>query len=420
MKKLLISTAALTVSAPAFANDVTLSGTFAASYTTGNATITAFSIPTAVSLTAAVPATTPTTITAGMLVFADAATYKMFQNGEGAVDTLTLKVSVDGDGYGGALTLSPLESDLVGGYNIFADTQFGRFSIGTNDGISTDEDFAEVGAVADETFDPVGNGMVESIFSDFGVDDGPVDDLAGVENSASAPSLSYKSPDISGLSFGITWGSTSAAENYILNVGYSSDLITANVDVNGAGDYRIDAKIATGVGNILIEYGFGQDANGAPALPGLLMGSSNDNYELRFETRLGNVGAAIGYNSDGTVAVEGGVKTDAGTFAAEYTQFGDDALINVGPFGAHNNGDAAGDVVLDPLYATAQALGGGAVYGVKYTTDIAGIGMELKYEAVEIDSDVEDVVTLTATLNEYVTVSLNDNEELTVGLKTSF
>ena len=389
MKKLLIATSALIAAAPALAN-VTLSGTIDLDFTTGE-----------------------------------------FESGDGDVNTLSLGLAYTGEGFGGSLTLSPLNdgttavSSIVAGYNIYSNTDLGKFSIGTSDGLSTDDDLAETAQAVDFTLgkddltdtyggfaltDPAclgvagGGGSADCSGDTWDTGDGPVDNGAlGVANSISTPSLSYTAPSVSGFTVGITWGSNQGASaDYVMNIGYSNDMIDLAIDMDEDGAYVATSTVSTAVGNVLVEL------------------DDQSNYELRFETDLAQadlipLSFAVYTNSEETVAFGAVYDLGVARVGFETTQFGDNVDNMSSDSAALNVASIAGGAPA-PVTPIAQTLG----FGVGF--DAGSVPIVVTYSSYEeVDGSEGDSVKLEATMNDYVTVGYDTNsEQLNVGVSTSF
>ena len=118
MKKLLIASSALAVTAPAFAQEVTLSGTFVGKATTEDLT----------------------------------------QLSGHLISTLIFGLAYEGETVGGNINFGETSSipnvgeivNEVGSANIYAMTSFGKFNYGTSDGDKTDDDLIELSIINDE------------------------------------------------------------------------------------------------------------------------------------------------------------------------------------------------------------------------------------------------------------------------------
>ena len=192
MKKLLIATTTLAVATSAYAQEVTLTGALDADFTTEG-----------------------------------------FESGDVDVNTLSMVAKYTADNSGVTLTYAVLTSDykdaVIADYNVYATTLIGKFSIGTNSGTTTDDDLAETTQAVDFTLgsddltdtyngQPLGSDACSGIAAGGGsttcagsvwdTGDGPVDNGAlEVAKSNTDPSMSYTSPLLAGLTFGITWAS---------------------------------------------------------------------------------------------------------------------------------------------------------------------------------------------------------------------
>ena len=148
MKKLLVASSALVAAAPAFANDVTLSGTFVG----------------------------------------HAATTDLEQLSNAVITTLTYGIAYAGNNIGGNINFG--QTDTVGvvlvastgatsntslsnivtqidSANIYADSAFGKFNFGTSDGSKTDNDLGELAVLQDQSSDNVDFSYAEAALNAF-------------------------------------------------------------------------------------------------------------------------------------------------------------------------------------------------------------------------------------------------------------
>ena len=308
MKKLLVATSALVVAGPAFANDVTLSGTFAGKYSTEDAT----------------------------------------ELSGGAITTLTVNLAFKGDnGFGGNLKLgdddTPDLDDLgdVNAVNIYAETALGKFNVGTDTGTKTDDDLTEM-----------------NVFND-GDDNDNVDFDHGLaafmnEENKLGTFLTY-SNDFGPVSSAVTW----ADDGYVFSAGlelagfdlaldYSSGSSTIEDDSSDA-SYVINAVGSLAGITVELEYGTGkneknEDVDSAYDLylaydlgvAKLALGTaSNSDQELEVSGDLGDFGYKLYFGNDEQAtdeksytgfeistqvgAIEAGLKTSdvAGTTSTE-------------------------------------------------------------------------------------------------------
>ena len=292
MKKLLVATSALVVAGPAFANDVTLSGTFAGKYSTEDAS----------------------------------------ELSGAAITTATLKLSYENEnGFGGNITLGDDDlnsSDKAGrlndailqvtDINIYADTTLGKFNIGTGDGTMTDSDLTEMNRFNDaDTNVAFSSGLTgENLNNDLNAD------------SLQDPLASYLtySNSFGPVEAAITW----AEDGYILSGGlsvggfdldldYSSgrsgSVYTSLIEEFGSADPEPDKRLRDAFGEsdasyvinavgslagitVELEYGTGKDEKGD------LVDSAYDLY-LAYDLGVAKLALGTASNSDQEVEVSG-------------------------------------------------------------------------------------------------------------------
>ena len=348
MKKLLIASAAMTVAAPAFAQDVTMTGTFDAEYHSKN-----------------------------------------FDGGDGDINTLTISIKYAGDGVGATATLdvASTEATAIDEYNVYADTMIGRFAIGTSDGLTTDDDIAETGSAVDFT---KGVDEINDTAASIDTQDGPVENTAlGVAHSATNPSLTYSAPSIGDVSVKLTMGSNAgAAQDYVLALGYRNGGVRVAVDLDENSTYVLTGVVETGVGNVAVEA------------------DNNSNYELQFATDLTSVVAPIQarlyLNSESTYAVEGRYNISEALYAGlSYTGYGDTLTSGNAGFNALMGGAAAwgvgvgtkiGDANLQLTYETIEGTAGGAANG-----ETVVLAAEMGDVKMSYDTDAEQLYVGIAT-----------------------
>ena len=262
MKKLLIATSALTLAAPAFAEEYTLSGTFAGKASTEGGD----------------------------------------QLSGGVITTLTFGVTYKGDNVGGDFSFGDTDSDLsleditgmVESANIYAETSFGKFNFGTDDGYKTDDDLTELEFFNDETGKNVD---FKSGLTAFKAGENVDENKTGVETY-----LTY-SNSFEGVGVALTW----ADDGYVLSAGgdfagYSVGLDMSTYtgeseeDPAGAGTYVLNVSGDVGPVALALEMGY------APAVIG------NDIYTAS-ESEDGATDLKLGY-SFGLVDVNVGVGSD--------------------------------------------------------------------------------------------------------------
>jgi hypothetical protein len=335
MKKLLVASSALVAAAPAFANDVTLTGEFDFDYVTGDLTANPLATPSTSNMFNNIiaagnsPSDSPKQRSASV---------GLLNGGDGDINTFSLFLTWDGGDNGGVITWTTITTSTgnplnTAGYNVYANTQFGKFEIISNNARTTDEDLAETLFAVDETFvgshdflsatghDYTSHGLVKGGFGNLGVADGPVDDLPDITRSIGNPGFRYTTPElVPGLTVALAWGGQSdtlktgsalnkvgavvgdlyvdQGEDYMLSIAYDNGMVDANLDYNGNGDVRLDAQIETDFGNFKIEYGYGLDV-----IANTVAGVSAKNSEA------GSVTTAIG----DIFTVKGGLITAVNT-----------------------------------------------------------------------------------------------------------
>jgi len=245
MKKLLVATSALVVAAPAFANDVTLSGTleFKASTEDGAELSTA------------------------------------------SVDTFEITLAGAGDVVGGNVTLGLTAASDIGvtGYDVYADSSIGKFNIGTSTGTMTDNDLTELEYIGD-------TGAVNFASG-----------ITGVAVNGLATYLTY-SNSLGPVDVALTWG----GNGMVTSVGGSFGGFDVDVDSSDAGSaVNVSGEVA-GFG-IKVESddssNYDLAVTGSFGDYGVAIGSnSNEDFELGVTANFGDLG--VGLYSAEVAAVE--------------------------------------------------------------------------------------------------------------------
>lgn len=249
MKKFLVATSAFVVAAPAFANDVTLSGALDFSASTEDA--------------------------------AELST--------ASINTLSIALAAAGDVVGGNITLGVSENKArntadtatvtsysIGatGYDVYADTGLGKFNIGTSTGTMTDNDLTEL--------EVIGNTGTVAFASG----------VTGVTTNGLGTYLIY-SNSFGPMNLALTWGD----DGMITSVGGSFGGFDVDVDSSDAGSV---ANLAGAVGPVQMKLEADDNSNYDLVLGGQfgdygvqLGTNSNDDVELGFGTAIGGMGVEL-------------------------------------------------------------------------------------------------------------------------------
>lgn len=258
MKKLLVASAAVAVAAPAFANDVTLSGNVVGELSTSNLN----------------------TVTAGALsTFEITLAVAPEGNGIGGNITFGLEqvlTTAPVAGVPGTTTLATVEDYSFGvtGYDIFAMTDLGKFNVGTSTTTKTDDDLTEMNAIGD-------TGEVDFASGLIGFDEG----------FHIGSYLSY-SNDLGPISVGLTWGAAAdalgnaAGSTYVLSLGADLGGFAALLDYAESGDYVLTLEGSVGGFGVALETDQDGDA------------------DAKFSGSFGDFGVALGVNTADDVELE--------------------------------------------------------------------------------------------------------------------